>query len=213
MKLFAEAQIERIEAMTPEELDEALRAQGLDPNAPFDIEEMIAKLPPEQDSAAPSQAVPSAVAPPVAPAPVTPAPVTPARAASSPAAPITPLEPKRSSRRRLSPLVWIALPAAAAVLVALGLPNGPDSNAVARAAELRDEAARSCRQQRWDDCAQSLDQARKLDPAGESREGVVELREAIARADQPGEKKPAPPEPTFKSPELEVKPRIPPQRR
>ncbi len=36
----------------------------------------------------------------------------------------------------------------------------------------------------------------------------MKLREAIARADRPSEQNPEPPEPTFRSPELEVKPRI-----
>lgn len=201
MKLFGEAQLERIEAMSREELDEAMRAHGLDPNAPFDIEEMLAKLPPEEDQAAPLPAAPSDA----------PAGVGPSRVLS-PGASVTPLVPKENARHRVSPLLWIALPAAAAVLVAIRLPKGPDSGIVARAAELRSDAAQLCQEQRWSECAQSLDQARALDPAGESEEAVVTLREAIARAEQPREHEPPPPPGREFKPRLEVKPPIPPRR-
>lgn len=176
MELFAEAQLERVSEMSSEELDEALRSQGLDPKEPFDVEELLAKLPPEDDATA---------SPPVSPPP----------------APVVPLAPKR--RSRLRSLAWIALPAAAAVLVALEVPTSP------RASSLREEATKACDERRWTECARSLDEARELDPSGESQERVVKLREAIARSAEPKTPLPAPPEPARESPPLEAKPKIP----
>jgi hypothetical protein len=170
MKLFAEAQIERLEAMSPEELDDTLRAQGLDPNEPIDL---VGMLPPE------------------------------------PAAPVVPLRPKRAASR-VPVLAWIALPAAAAALVAFPLPK-PDER-ITRAGELRDDAAKECDQKRWKECARALDEAGDLDPAGESEERVERLRVAIALSEPPPEKKPETPVPRRLPPHYDVKPPLPPRR-
>jgi hypothetical protein len=201
MKLFAEAQLERIEKMSPEELDESLRAEGLDPNEPFTIEELLAKLPREPDEVAPSPAS----LPPNDPAPPVPSPAAPSPVAPSPAAPVIPMRPKRGPALRMTPFAWVAV-AAAAVLAAIQLPNGRDhGDVLARAAQLRDDAAEHCGQQRWMDCAQSLDEARNLDPAGESQERVVRMRQAIALSERPL-KPPMPREPSMNERPMAPKP-------
>jgi hypothetical protein len=185
MKLFAEAQLERLEAMSPEELDASLRAQGLDPDKPFDLEKM---LPPEPAASAPTATVPAAAE----------------SAVTAPAAPVVPLRPKGRSWR-VPAMAWIALPAAAAILFLVMQPKPVDP--VARAADLRAEATKDCDQQRWKDCARLLDEANDLDPAGESEERVARLRQAIALSSP---EKPGAPGPPRAPPRFDVKPPPPP---
>jgi hypothetical protein len=51
-----------------------------------------------------------------------------------------------------------------------------------RAARLRNDARDACAQGQWKKCTDELDDARKLDPAGETRPEVQELRKEIRDA-------------------------------
>jgi hypothetical protein len=51
-----------------------------------------------------------------------------------------------------------------------------------RALSLRDEAERTCRAKLWGACEEKLDEAMKLDPAGESEARVWNMRTAIAES-------------------------------
>jgi hypothetical protein len=57
--------------------------------------------------------------------------------------------------------------------------------------ELRLEALRACDQRDWKACEQKLDDARRLDPAGETDPAVMELRDRVQRGLHP---EPAPDE-------------------
>jgi hypothetical protein len=114
--------------------------------------------------------------------------------------PKAPVVPRATARRTR----WAAWPAAAmlgAVVVALVAMNGaaivarfkgtddirPDegglapSNEVARgrAQKLRDEADEACERKLWGACEARLDEANKLDPAGETQERVQRMRKMV----------------------------------
>ena len=60
---------------------------------------------------------------------------------------------------------------------------------VDKATALRDKAFESCSAHDWDLCAQRLDDAKAMDPAGEERPEVIAARRAIAKAkDDEGKK-------------------------
>jgi hypothetical protein len=198
MKLLGEAQLERLEAMDDAELDDALRARGIDPDAPIDVDKLLAKLPADADGNPPAGILPF---------------------------PTTSPRANASSPPRFGRAAWIAAAAlAAAIPLALYVANraghgeggtGPvaqtdarpdPSGALARAASLRDEAARACHLRSWKVCRETLDEARRLDPAGESQDRVVLMREAIARSGLPPEEGPAPPGPRPDLPRFEAKP-------
>lgn len=79
-------------------------------------------------------------------------------------------------------------------------PIGPDTadSALAggpreRASKLRDAAVAACRASEWTTCSLKLDEARSLDPAGESEPRVVQARRDIADA-EPSDAGPEKPE-------------------
>jgi hypothetical protein len=102
--------------------------------------------------------------------------------------------PLLAAKKRTHTMAWIgsavALAAGAAVVAGTKLQSardhagpeaiGPDLQGMMspqeRAAKLRDEAAEECRLMRWAACEDKLDDARKLDPAGEDQPAVKELR-------------------------------------
>jgi hypothetical protein len=65
-------------------------------------------------------------------------------------------------------------------------PIGPDTTWTAqqKAALIRGDALDACGTQRWTECTQKLDEAAKLDPAGESDPRVVAARQAVKDATQ-----------------------------
>jgi hypothetical protein len=112
----------------------------------------------------------------------------------------------RSARRGAwrRPAVWTAAAAAAASIGVLVATNAPEMVARVstghgaggvetaastsgdgdhdRAESLRKEATKACALSLWATCAAWLDEARKLDPAGESEPSVKKLREALDAA-------------------------------
>jgi hypothetical protein len=105
--------------------------------------------------------------------------------------------------RRLRP-VWLAAAMLGALLLVLALMNGaaivatfkgetirPDDDRfpwkaaptpAERAASLRDQALAACDGAQWTECASKLDQARAIDPAGETAPRVAAARKAVADA-------------------------------
>ena len=181
-KVAAEVgELERIDALSDDELDRELRAAGIDPAE-------AAKLGQDLRVRAPPQA--------------------------SRMAPQTPAPRERSPRppRKLQWVAWGALAAVAALVVA-GLAkrpdyaaspppddHGADSDALATkheaAAKLRDDAFGACAQGLWGACAEKLNAARALDPAGEQDAKVLAARRAVYDAEHadagPGPDKPVP---------------------
>jgi hypothetical protein len=168
-ELADDAAIEQALAASPEQIARALEADGMDVAA--------------------EQAALNALldaAPAAAPAPA------PGAAEPRPErAEVVPIVRARDGRRgRIFSAVGWAAAAAVALTVGRAIylrqPDGrPDIRAddtrPSPARLAREEATRACDQERWDDCRARLDDARRLDPAGESAPAVVQLR---ARLDQ-----------------------------
>jgi hypothetical protein len=111
---------------------------------------------------------------------------------------VVPLTP----RKRMPWVVWMAAAIVGALVLALVATNsaaivalfrgtdeirrddlGPQREGVQqRALTLRDEAERACRGKLWGTCEEKLDEAMKLDPAGESEARVWNMRSAIAES-------------------------------
>jgi hypothetical protein len=95
---------------------------------------------------------------------------------------------RRGAWRR--PAVWTAAAAAAATIGVFVATNAPEivgkGNGAHvdhdRAESLRQEATKACALSLWTTCAAQLDEARKLDPAGESEPSVKKLREELDAA-------------------------------
>jgi hypothetical protein len=117
-----------------------------------------------------------------------------ARAPASGLRPVHVPAPAPKSRiRRMSPASLAAAVAAVAIgavtllnheaIVAYlrGEPVGPSvaASPAQRAASLRDEAFAACDAQRWEECTRKLDEAKALDPEGESEPRVVAARKAV----------------------------------
>jgi hypothetical protein len=121
----------------------------------------------------------------------------------------------RMAVRRLR-AVWLAAAMLAALLLVLALMNGaaivaafkgdtirPDDDPhpwksaptrEERATSVREQALAACDEARWTACAAKLDEARAMDPAGESAPRVAAARKAMADAAKtpPPREKPAP---------------------
>jgi hypothetical protein len=195
--LLAKDEAERIEKLSDAELAAEMRREGDDPARAPSGEELLARV-------AARAARRSAEQPFVARA--------------VPSVPARPLKPPPAAHQKPSRLAWLL--AAALVLGALlivvvkapaivayfqGLQIGPDNERIPPptphelAEKLRDDAMGHCAQASWSTCKEKLDEAAKLDPAGESEPRVVQAREAIdatARPhDAPTRDKPGPDKP------------------
>jgi hypothetical protein len=119
-------------------------------------------------------------------------------AATAPAVPDTrPTAPVRAmpQRRRL---VWLLAAAAIPVAVVVSLSQGPEivghfhpdphEHPRELAEKLRDDAIGICEQGGWGACKSKLDEAARLDPAGESEPRVQKARAEIESAERPGPK-------------------------
>jgi hypothetical protein len=205
--LLAQEELERLEKMTDAEVIAEMEAEGLDPIVPSE-EEILARLPvPRAASSSPrlgerapvvAQAVPESLPSPIA------------------AARVTRLRP-RSLR-----LVWLVAAALGAGVLILGTLGGraivawfhsaprstpddrypPAATSKELAAKLRHDAEGNCAQDDWGECERLLDQARDLDPGGETDPQVQAERAAIAKS-----KEPAPP-PRFDPRHFSDKPRL-----
>jgi hypothetical protein len=186
-RLLADEELDRLDAMSDEEVMAELRAEGRDEGWIPNAESLMAGA--EKHLA--RQAEQAALSPLAVPADAAPRTVSMIRATES------------------SRAVWFA--AAAAVLVGIGgaavvergaivawikgppapAPIEPDHEVAPPptphelAEKARDEAEKACAGGLWGRCNTRLDQARELDPAGESQPRVVGLRKAIVDGTTP----------------------------
>jgi hypothetical protein len=178
-KTGADAELERIDAMSGDELDAELRAAGIDPAEAAKIgEDVLGPLPASSNGAPP--------------------PLTPAWTGVAEAKPAVDEAP-RGSRR----IYWIAGFAAAAVVIGVlvtrprdGPPisaGHPDRAALKEAADQRDRAFGACDQGYWLECEDELNAAQSLDPAGEAAPRVVAARRSIAAVGADSGRKPEKP--------------------
>jgi hypothetical protein len=203
----ADDEAERILALSDDDLDRELQNAGFDPKA---VRERGAELAARHGANRPLAIAPPAVAPPsAAPPSAAPPSAVPSLATPAPRRPV--------SHVRARWVVWSAAAALAVALAAVSATNydammalfrrgdhrwdiGPDEaglpwNEVARhqAEKLRDEADEACGLQLWARCSARLDDAKALDPAGESEERVQRWRQKIddiERTEAPPDKPP-----------------------
>jgi hypothetical protein len=172
-KASDDTELARIDTLDEEALDRELRAAGIDPDeAAAFVKAAIADV----NSPREAKALAARQAPARPPAPSTP------RAPSALPAPAP-----RPLRSRWEPYVATA---AVVALVASALTKENHGTATPpppheQAAPLREEATEACMQRQWKRCAEKLDEARLIDPAGESDPLVAELRAAIRDASHP----------------------------
>jgi hypothetical protein len=164
-EMLDDEEIARIEGLTEAELDEELRQRGIDPDRVPSAEELLARA---EERAAERRVVPL----------------------------------RRPTRRRRVARAagWLALAAVVALVLGLaaarrteiaawwhGDPEiGPDNDDTAppeqRAMWLRRDAEWECVNERWSACEAKLDEARGLDPAGDTAPAVQALRKQLSDA-------------------------------
>jgi hypothetical protein len=111
--------------------------------------------------------------------------------------------PARTEGRPLHPR-WVVATAAAALLLIFALMNRraivayfngdeirpddqwlpwrPSPTPEQRAASIREDAYAACQQEHWQECKAKLDDAKRIDPAGDAQPRVVKVRQAIEEA-------------------------------
>jgi hypothetical protein len=152
--LLAQEEAERIEKLSGEELHAEMRKDGIDPARVASGQELIER----------------AIA-----------------RAATPRARVVPM------RRRPPRVVWLlaaALGVAIAAIAVLAIVRRPGNLASGvpwptpheTAETLRDQAVESCEKSAWAACRAKLDEAARLDPAGESEERVQKARREIEEA-------------------------------
>jgi hypothetical protein len=161
--LLADEELERLEKMSPEEVDGELRAVGVDPASIPSAEELFAKAEKRAREAGSAAARGGNG--------------TGAATGSAASAKVLPL------RRREGIAQYVTLAAAAAVLLFVATrpeDDGPVSAANPEA--IRARAFEACAAKQWDACEEALDEAERIDRQGEDDARVREAREAIAQA-------------------------------
>jgi hypothetical protein len=186
-KLIAEEDGEneaaRLEKLSADEVAAELRQQGRDPAAIPSAEDLIAR---GLARAAQRAAEAKAVNPPAMKAEA----ATAAKAPPGPAPPVPPVAPVVPIRRWWRTPVWLSGVAAALFIVVIfkmSLPPPPVGKAPPVTdrdlAEVgRDQAEAQCALKDWVRCKQLLDDARAVDPEGESEARVAKARAEIAAA-------------------------------
>ena len=166
---LAQDEAERIETLGDAELDAELRREGIDPARAPTAEQLLAR------AAALAPASPPVERRSVPPVRVPPVPAKPKAAAS------------RWSRGRMAGALLLA--AAFGVVLVFVVNGQPDIVVQPHfrsprevAEELRDDAEQECARGAWGACADRLDDARRLDPAGESEARVQAARRAVGAA-------------------------------
>ena len=162
VEMLLDDEIERIQNLSDKELEGEMRAQGLDPSHVPSAEELMAKVQrpgAERDAAAKANG--------------------PTRIATVTALPTR-------SRRVFRVVTLLAATLGGAVLARRwSQPHTIVSHpypAAERAAAFREQAFKACGQQMWTLCEQKLDEAKKIEPEGESDPRVQQARGAIASA-------------------------------
>ena len=184
-KLIAEEDAEneaaRLEKLSADEVAAELRQQGRDPAAVPSAEDLIARgiARAAQRAAEAKTAGPQALAEATTAAKAPPPPAPPVQ----PVAPVVPI-------RKWQPPVWLyGVAAALFIVVIFKMSLGPPPVAKPPPvtdrdlAEVgRDQAEAQCALKDWVQCKQLLDDARTVDPEGESEARVVKARAEIAAA-------------------------------
>jgi hypothetical protein len=176
--LMAEAEVERVEGLSDQDLHAEVRAAGMDPDRLPGVDDLLRR---GKERAA-------------------------LRAAAGPAAPSNgraegrlltlPLAPARAMASRR--MVWLVAAGFALALGAIGIAERdaivamfkktpvdikPDPDSILApnevAAKLRDDAEAACTDGKWGLCERKLDEAALHDPAGEKEPRVVKLRADI----------------------------------
>jgi hypothetical protein len=186
-KLLAEDPA-KLDVATDEQVDAMMDAAGIEAGTPETVDELLARVERRRRErrAGPDEGVAA----------------TPKETPTTREAP----RPKSAPRKGAPRVAWVAgavvaAAAAAGIAVEVGgtagpLAIGPDPGSTAatpreRATRLRDEAVAACGAKDFATCTAKLDDAKRLDPAGESEPRVVTARAAIAEWSMP---KPAPSE-------------------
>jgi len=180
MRLLLESDPAPLDAASDQEIERQMDAAGIQVSRVPTAEELIARVEECARESAP------AVAQPMLPAPPVKAAVTVLR------------RPRRVSGVSIAAAVALAAVVVVgltkrAVIVAhlTGEPIGPDPawspasappTPLQRAASIRTAAFAACNDQRWGECAQKLDEAAALDPAGTGDPRVLSARRAVAEA-------------------------------
>jgi hypothetical protein len=178
--LLAEDEAKRIEKLSEEELDAEMRHKGKDPARVPSLEQLLAKA---KVHAAKLEAERPRVAQ---------------------AVPLEPVRLEPATPRRTPRLVWLL---AAALALGVGLVAFAEGPAIIAyferpqitpdnertpapmphelAEKLRNDAVGHCAVASWASCKDKLDEAARLDPAGESEPDVQQLRARIDEASRP----------------------------
>jgi len=181
-----DAEMERVAAMTPEQIETDLRAAGID------VEAERTKAREWREKAARGE-IPAIAAPARTEAAAMPAPSAQAKQTQSEPAYDLPAKPASNVvKMRMSVRTrWAALVAAATLALLVGallMPaadmagGGRHSFQQGEAAALRRSAVDACNAQRWDACLRNFDLARARDPDGDKDPLVQEYRRRAERA-------------------------------
>jgi hypothetical protein len=196
--LLAADEAERIEKLSDSELRAEMRSEGIDPARVPSAEELLARV----AARAARRAADGIRAPEsrrVAPA----MPFSPPEESNpthvAQAVPLEPVTPRRTPR-----LVWLLAAALALGVGLVAFAEGPaimayferpqvtpDNERVPSptphelAEKLRNDAVGHCAVASWASCKDKLDEAARLDPAGDSEPGVQQLRASIDEAGRP----------------------------
>jgi hypothetical protein len=183
--LLAEEELERLDKLGDRALEDEMRAAGIDPARVPSAEQLLTRA----EERARLRRLGSA---------------------SKQGAKV-PALPERT--RRAPRVVWLVAATLGAAIVALGIERrevvawlrhdtpaiGPDrwspdrATPQVRAAKLRDEAIVACGAALWGTCEERLDEARRLDPAGEGEARVEKARREIDDAIRPDARGPEKP--------------------
>jgi len=157
LKMARDDEIERVAGLSDEELDRELAAEGFDPRV---LRARGAELAEKLKYATPMKA-----------------------------------KGGRSAFPRTAATIAAGAVAAAIPIVVLEVANhkpvesgGPEAATVTpheRAEAMRRAAARACQERHWQECRRWLDDAERLDPAGEGAPEVIEMRRALDVASSP----------------------------
>jgi hypothetical protein len=202
--LLAADEAARIEKLSDDELHAEMRREGMDPARVPSADEMLARV---EARAARRAAVGSRVPESRRVAPATPF-SPPEESNARRVAQAVPLEPVRLEPAPPRPmpraLVWLLAAAFALGFVFIGVAEGPAIVAYFErpritpdneryvpptphelAEKLRDDAMGHCAVSSWASCKDKLDEAARLDPAGDSEPDVLRARAAIDEANRP----------------------------
>ncbi len=168
-KLLAEGESKRIEGLSDADFVAEMKRKGLDPSRETDVEALLEKVKIRAVQQGRAVAPEPAVMPEVLPAPV-----------------------RRAVPLRRPPrIVWSVAAMFVVAIAVVAVLKRPDPVATPQtpretAERLRTEAIDHCARALWARCRQELDDAARLDPAGDSEPRVQKARGEIDKSQYPG---------------------------